>query len=473
MTYFDHMWNKNLKSYFSAVLLSIAIGGSAVTLDEAKEMYRAGDFTGALPVFLDAYKTKPRDASLNQWIGVCLIQEGRPDEAVKYLRFAHDKGVAEAPRYLAELAFYDYDFDKAEEYIERYEKSLKKSRKPLPEDMEALQARIDIARNMLDRVEKIVIIDSVAVDRDEFFKAYRLSPESGSVNDADVLPQGYEAASMTAVYMPETRSFMAWAAPDSMENYVLVGANQLFDGSWEAPSVLGESLAMNGDSNYPFMMSDGVTLYYANDGDESLGGYDIFISRKDEDDFLQPQNIGMPYNSPYDDYLLAIDEVTGVGWWATDRNQLGDYITIYKFIPSDLRNNYPVDTPDLAAKARVTSYRSTWAEGDDYSGLLAEIEAIDPDRKVKKEDFRFALPGGRVYTTWDDFKKPRARHQMEEYVRSKDALDKDLDELAALRVRYHDGDRSVKDAVLRLEKRVIAAREELKAKANEVVKAER
>lgn len=473
MTYFAFMWNKSLKSYISAFMLSSACVASAVTLEEAKEMYRAGDFTGALPVFLDAYRTKPKDASLNQWIGVCLIQEGRPDEAVKYLKVAHDRGIAEAPRYLAELAFYDYDFDKAEDYIARYEKNLKRSRKPLPEDVEALQSRVDLARNMLDRVEKIVIIDSVAVDRDEFFKAYRLSPESGSVNDVEVLPPGYEAASPTTVYMPETRSFMAWSAPDSVENYVLVGTNQLFDGSWETPRLLGESLGMNGDSNFPFMMSDGVTLYYANNGEESLGGYDIFISRKDESGFLQPQNIGMPYNSPYDDYLLAIDEVTGVGWWATDRNKLGDYITIYKFIPSDLRNNYTVDTPDLAAKARITDYRSTWEEGRDYNDLLEAVAAIDPDRKVKKDDFRFAMPGGRVYTFWDDFKKPRARHLMEEYMRYKDTLDKDIAELASLRARYRDGSKGLKDAILKLEKRISAERDDLKSKANEVIKAER
>lgn len=467
------MRNKSLKSYFSAILLSSVFTASAVTLEEAKEMYRAGDFAGALPVFLDTYKSKPKDAALNQWIGVCLIQEGRPDEAVKYLKFAHEKGVAEAPRYLAELAFYDYDFDKAEDYIARYEKSLKKSRKPLPEDMEALQARVDLARNMLDRVEKIVIIDSIAVDRDEFFKAYRLSPESGSVNDAGVLPPGFEAAVPATVYMPETRSFMAWAAPDSMENYVLVGANQLFDGSWENPHPLGDALSLNGDSNYPFMMSDGITLYYANDGEESLGGYDIFISRKDETDFLQPQNIGMPYNSPYDDYLLAIDEVTGVGWWATDRNQLGDYITIYKFIPSDLRNNYPADTPGLADKARITSYRSTWEEGADYSELLETIRNIDPDRKVKKEDFRFAMPGGRVYTTWDDFKLPRARRLMEDYMRYKATLDNDIAELASLRARYRKGDKGLKDAILKLEKRILTERDDLKRKANEIVKAER
>ena len=84
------------------------------------------------------------------------------------------------------------------------------------------------------------------------------------------------------------------------------------------------------------MMSDGITLYYANDGDNTLGGYDIFMTRKGDDGrFLQPQNIGMPYNSPYDDYMLAIDEVTGAGWWATDRNQIPDSVTIYVFVPND------------------------------------------------------------------------------------------------------------------------------------------
>ena len=105
------------------------------------------------------------------------------------------------------------------------------------------------------------------------------------------------------------------------------------------------------------MMQDGMTIYYANNGTSSLGGYDIFISRKDDNEYYKPQNIGMPYNSPYDDYMLAIDETTGVGWWATDRNQLGDSITIYKFIPQDMRINYDVDTIDLVKFARIQDYR--------------------------------------------------------------------------------------------------------------------
>ncbi|WP_438638035.1 hypothetical protein [Muribaculum gordoncarteri] len=50
--------------------------------------------------------------------------------------------------------------------------------------------------------------------------------------------------------MPETRTSMTWAAPDSLENYVLVSSNQLFDGSWEKPSPLPGALSDSGDSNF-------------------------------------------------------------------------------------------------------------------------------------------------------------------------------------------------------------------------------
>lgn len=461
-----------LRKYILGVAVAVASTATAYTLDEAKEMYQAGDFAGALPVFEEALASKPKDPALNQWTGVCLLREGRHDEALPYLKFADTKRVTEAPRYLAEIAFYHYALDEADEYIDKYEASLKKSRKQLPEDMDILRERIGMARAMLDRVEKIVIIDSVAVDRDQFFKAYRLAPESGSVNSTEVLPKSVAAADPSTVYMPETRNFMIWAAPDSAENFVLTGASRLFDGSWETPAPLGSVLDLDGDSNYPFMMPDGVTLYYANNGEESLGGYDIFISRKDEDGFLQPQNIGMPYNSPYDDYLLAIDEVTGVGWWATDRNRLGDYITIYKFIPSDLRNNYPVDYPELTDMARITDYKSTWEDGKDYADLLDAIKEIDPDKKLRKPDFRFALGQGRVYISWNDFKNPRARKLMKRYLDDKKHLDGQLATLEKMRRQYRDGDTSLKTAILNMEAEIDNARSELKKSANDVIAAE-
>ena len=460
-----------LAAMVAALLLAVP-SASAVTLNEAREMYRAGDFEGALPTFLEEIKRKPKDASLNQWVGVCLMQAGRHDEAIPRLKFAHSKGVIEAPRYLAEIAFQKYDFDGADEYIDLYEAALKKAKKSMPDEIADLRRRVRLAGNMLDRVEKIVIIDSVAVDREEFFKIYRLSPGAGSINSVDILPDDCDYADPTTVFMPETQSVMLWAAPSDNDEYLIMESNKLFDGSWEKAHILDDAINIPGDNNFPFLMPDGVTLYYANNGDGSIGGYDIFISRKEENSFLQPQNIGMPYNSPYDDYMLAIDEITGVGWWATDRNRMEDSITIYKFIPSDLRQNYDADDDNLVDKARITDYRSTWEDGKDYAEILQKIDRIELNRNSKKKEFAFALPGGRVYTRMSDFRSTRAKALMEEYLDAVEEFKANEETLLKLRTKYRNGDRSLIDTIKNLEQKLDTDRGVLKQKANAVISQE-
>ncbi len=90
---------------------------------------------------------------------------------------------------------------------------------------------------------------------------------------------------------------------------------RLLDG-WSEPEPL-TSLNEQGNVNYPFLMSDGITLYYASDGEGSLGGYDIFVTRYDSENsnYLRPDNIGMPFNSPANDYMYAIDESNNIGWF--------------------------------------------------------------------------------------------------------------------------------------------------------------
>ncbi len=461
-----------LKQYIAAVFLSLGMVAGAVSLDEAKEMYLAGDYASALPVFEKHLKKEPKNASLNHWMGVCLLHSGQVSEAVPLLEYADKKGIVESPRYLAEIAYMDYRLADADAWIERYRNALEKAKKDMPEDAQYMVGCINRMHTMFDRVEKIVIIDSISVDIDLFFRHYKLAHESGSLNSGDVLPEGFEAAIPAVVYMTEDKSSMIWAAPDSLENYLLVTSSLLADGSWESPHHFGEVLNEGGDANFPYLMSDGVTLYYANDGENSIGGYDIFISRRGDDGFMQPQNIGMPYNSPYNDYMLAIDEVTGVGWWATDRNSPEGKVTIYKFIPGEMRLNYPVDEPRLVDYARVTSYRDTWEDGADYSGLLEQIDNIGTARNKQHDDFRLALPGGRVYTSWHDFKSEQARLAMEKYESEKNEFDSDCDILAGLRKRYAGGDRSCADEILSLEQKINEARRLLAHLKNEVIRLE-
>jgi len=239
----------------------------------------------------------------------------------------------------------------------------------------------------------------------------------------------------------------------------------------EEPRSLGDELAEGGDADFPFLMADGMTLYFANTGENSLGGYDIFLSRRDSDgSVLQPQNMGMPFNSPYDDYMLAIDETRGVGYWATDRNQIPDKVTIYTYIPSDTRINYSPDDPDIADRAFIRSIKATQEPDKDYSAYLRMPE--QSASVASESDFALSMGNGEVYTTLADFKNPQARNAMEQYLDSRAELARMEQRLDALRRTYASGDHAVASDILELERRVVAARSMLIRMRNTAIRIE-
>lgn len=54
-----------------------------------------------------------------------------------------------------------------------------------------------------------------------------------------------------------------------------------------------------------FLHLDGETMYMASEGHESMGGYDIFVSKKVNGTWTKPVNMGYPINTPYDDFFFA------------------------------------------------------------------------------------------------------------------------------------------------------------------------
>ena len=68
---------------------------------------------------------------------------------------------------------------------------------------------------------------------------------------------------------------------------------------WSQPLLLEGINEGISEAAYPFMLTDGTTFYFAGKGDESIGGYDIFMTRYNSQTgrFLNPENIGMPFNS--------------------------------------------------------------------------------------------------------------------------------------------------------------------------------
>lgn len=460
------------KIYTFLLLISIAVVSAlAAPIDDAKKLYKEGKYTEALSRLQALKKSSPRDANVNYWLGETLIALGRATEAVEPLTVAEKRGLASASRLLTELAFDRYDINAAEEHLDAWEESLSKNKKADTEALDRMRSRLVMMRNMLQRVERIEIIDSLNVDSAEFFTHYRLSPEAGML----LTPEDAEVNARTMVFMPQNKREMIWAESDTTGFAVLTSASILDDGTLDHPAPLVGDFAPDGDADFPFMMSDGITLYYAATGENSLGGYDIFLTRRNDDGFLQPQNVGMPYNSPYNDYMLVIDDATGAGWFASDRNQIPGKVTIYTFIPSQSRVNYDTEDPALAARARIHSIADTQSSDPAVDQIRKRIDALDEGGRSNRRSrltFNMAMGNGDVYTSLDDFKNMQARKEMAMLLKEESELRRQNDRLDQLRLRYRKGDRSIETDILDTEAAVEYLREIIADRRNKVIRLE-
>jgi len=74
------------------------------------------------------------------------------------------------------------------------------------------------------------------------------------------------------------------------------------NGEWSRPTNLGPTINTVYDEDAPFILSDGKTLFFASKGHDSVGGYDVFTSEKQDDgSWSEPENLGIPINTTEDD----------------------------------------------------------------------------------------------------------------------------------------------------------------------------
>lgn len=84
--------------------------------------------------------------------------------------------------------------------------------------------------------------------------------------------------------------------------------------TWSEPENLGPEINTAYDEDAPFVSIDNQALYFASNGPNSMGGFDIFISERDETgNWTKPVNMGTPINSTGDDafYTTTTDGFKG------------------------------------------------------------------------------------------------------------------------------------------------------------------
>lgn len=304
--------------------------------------------------------------------------------------------------------------------------------------------RANMGQDMLRGTERVTFVDSFKVARSQVLSALHLSPESGNLVDMATEAKNFKNIPTKigqVGYTNQLRDRIIFAAPDSTGQHQNLHASYKMGNKWgTAVELMGMSDG-NEDQDFPFMMPDGVTLYYAAQGDDCLGGYDIFITRYNSEtkEFLKAENMGMPFNSPANDYLLAIDETNNLGWLVTDRGQKADSVCIYIFIPTTTRDVYEMSDANrtkVINAARLTSIQATQTDKEAVNSAKERLKKVLQGKtnitKSVANVHRYVINDATIYTSLSQFKSEVAKgfaKQADEADERIKALQEEQDEL--------------------------------------------
>ena len=450
----------------------ICVLSNAQTLQQGRNYFLQGDYEKAKPIMLKYLKQKPDDASRNYWYGICCMETGEKDKAIPYLEKAASKKIFKAYRALGQYYEDREDYQPAITNYEAFVKGISSDKElhdvALEDSLTHATDSLKVLFRMLRNTSRVCFIDSFRVSKNELFSTYIIGESTGSFYPSSAF---FEDDSEGEVFLPETGQNILYSRMTPQGVFRFYTKFKSFDRWTDETPVSG--LDTDGDLRYPFLQNDGVTIYYAASGSESMGGLDIFVSRYNTatGKYLKPENIGMPFNSEANDYLYVIDEDNNLGWFATDRRQPKDTVCVYVFIPNERNQKFNYEDGDTLAihrAARLTSIADT------QSDLLAVRSArqrltllrYELAEKSEQGSFTYIIDDFTTYHNLDDFKCPDAAKLYQRWTELKHQYETDLAKLNKQRDDYADASRQEKermtsqllefeDKVLKTEQQVI------------------
>lgn len=129
----------------------------------------------------------------------------------------------------------------------------------------------------------------------------------------------------------ETEMFIvSTGVKDSYGDRDLYYSSKDANGNWKKPVNMGDRINTQYKEDAPYLSKDGVTLYFASEGHNSMGGFDIFRTVRDSNGvWSDPQNIGTPVNSAGDDIYYIENEEGTLAYYASMRPGSLGYLDIY------------------------------------------------------------------------------------------------------------------------------------------------
>ena len=401
--------------------LPVVTFGQEVTFQSALALFEKGNYHEAADGFSKLLQKNNRDAKLNYYYGASLVEAHRNlSEAIKRLKFAQmNRGGGDVGFYQGRAAQLNYEFDQAVDFYTKYI-NVGKNKALLVRAKAFLdQSRASVA--LSSKIFEVKVMARQKAGRADFVSLYHPGKDVGAILpnsmffETGVDPQGL-------LYKTERGDAVYYARPNDAGKNDLFRLEKLIDG-WGEPLPLSE-LNSDGNDQMPFLMVDGMTIYFCSDREGGMGGLDIYKSTYDSETrlFSEPINLGVPFNSPFDDFLFAADEFKKVAWFASNRDVAADSVEVFQILwDGSVIRNLAMDTEVIRRASRLEPDSSlAFHPANDNRPFVADKRIAKPAQL-----FRFVVNDSLTYTDWSHFKNDLAKDEYKkgyELNRKKDSL---------------------------------------------------
>lgn len=310
--------------------------------EEIKELadkyFEEKKFVEATPLYLRLLSLNARDYNYNYRYGTCLLfNSANKESAFKYLKYAVSgpEVETEAYYYLGRAYHLTYRFNDAIKYYTSY---AKKAGDKAKDGLDATR-QIQMCKNgktLISNLTDIVIIKKQQIDFNSFTRIYNLDNIGGDLIVTEEFQSKYDNKQehVPLIHFPANpkRIFYSSYGDKGENGKDIFVRSKLPDGSWSLPMRVQGNVNTPYDEEYPYMHPDGNYLYYCSTGHNSMGGYDIFRSRYNEDNnsFGPPENLDFAISSPDNDLFYVVDSLNKNAYFASQRESQDGKIHVYQ-----------------------------------------------------------------------------------------------------------------------------------------------
>lgn len=246
------------------------------------------------------------------------------------------------------------------EALEAYDQALTEIPDTTYEDsilFDAVSHKLLLAEKGLEMsgsVCKLKVLGKRLCSLDDFYLYYPLENRSWRMLP-NILDSDTTDTVVRGLYAPDWNNVHYYSAKaENGRRSIFVTYQQ--DTVWTLPHEVEGISTEQADEIYPMLSPDGKTMYFSSDDMYSLGGYDLYYSTWDESEgcWSVPQNMGLPFSSPADDFLYVDSEDERYSLFASTRDCPEDSVWVYSVAYERDPVRVQVDDPqELLAISRL------------------------------------------------------------------------------------------------------------------------